>query len=181
MLFLLPLAPAKLCSKALWSSMYVLRFRVEACPGVDERSSSTCSPWDTGERRMPQRLHAAHCREELWAVGSSRSAPGDTPPVSQEQRSDVLREAPHPRALRNKKGWTGLRRELVSHPLTSSACEDLSGRTNRNSLLSLTVTWAEVDPNPSMRKVEVTLLAAKDPGMEPGTFFNQLQTSRPWG
>lgn len=44
--FLLPLAPAKLCSKALWSSMYVLRYRVMTYPSVDKRSCSTCPPWD---------------------------------------------------------------------------------------------------------------------------------------
>lgn len=46
--FLLPSAPAKLCSKALRSSMHVLRCRVMAYPGVDKSSSSACSPWDGG-------------------------------------------------------------------------------------------------------------------------------------
>lgn len=63
-------------------------------------------------------------------------------------------------------GW-----ETVSHPFDLLCCEYLSGRTDRNSPLSLTVTWAEVDRNPGIREAEVTFLAARDPGMEQGTFF----------
>lgn len=73
-----------------------------------------------------------------------------------------------------------MRREPVNHPFGLRYLRIALWK-DRNSPLSLTVTRAEVGPNPGIRKAEVALLAAKDPGMEQGTFFNQLKTtSRPW-
>lgn len=55
---------------------------------------------------------------QVCVCSCSRSTPDAIPPLSEKQKPDVLEKAavPHLRALRNKKGWTRLRREPVSHP-----------------------------------------------------------------
>lgn len=68
------------------------------------------------------------------------------PLLSRKQEPVLGKLLSPPRALRNKQGWTGVRRELVSHPFGLLCPEFLSGGTGRNSPFSLTVTQARVDP-----------------------------------
>lgn len=125
------------------------------------------------------------CMEELWAgehLFIQQGQPGQGTSSEWKARRPGEATVPIPGgALGNKQNWTGLKRELVSHPFGHLCPKSLSGRTGRNSPFSITVTQAKVDPSPGIGETEVTLLAAKDPVMEQGTFFIQLQTtSRPW-
>lgn len=98
--FLWPSAPAELCSRALWFSMYVLRYRAMAYPGVDKRSCSTCSPWDRGREGRCLEGWMQRAAERSCGQVCSCSCSGSTldgmPPLSEVRKPDVLQEAAVP-------------------------------------------------------------------------------------
>lgn len=112
--------------------MYVLRCRVMAYPGVDKRSSSTCSPWDRGGKADASeggcsRLHyhrraagscvAVQSCGQLCSCSCSRSTLDGRFPLSEEQKPDVLEETPTTyRHSGTRRAGLGLRRESENHP-----------------------------------------------------------------